>query len=138
MERLKDKEQESDREVKQIDIEEKAVNDRLTMYDHDIASFRQDQTSLSARIDELHTSLQGNQQQANVLEKNIEELAARKHTQQTSKETVQHELTEVKVLLAKKNSSSQISKKNTKECALSLIKPFSVCLKLQMIFLFNE
>ncbi|TYR82834.1 chromosome segregation protein SMC [Priestia megaterium] len=105
IERLREKEQQVDRDVKQVEIEQAAVNDRLTMYDHDIVSFKDDQENLGSRISELKGILEEATKQIVKFETEIAEVTARKQMQQNSKETVQQQLTEVKIVLAGKEQS---------------------------------
>lgn len=101
-EALKEQEQELRATIHKLSLEEKALNDRLSIYDQDIASFEQDKETMHQRISELNQSLADHKEQLMLLDEQIADVTARKNEQKSSKETVQSELTEIKVQLAGK------------------------------------
>ncbi|WP_110112862.1 chromosome segregation protein SMC [Bacillus sp. CGMCC 1.16541] len=102
---LKEIGQQINHDIRELEIEEKAVNDRLTMYDHDIAGFTADQSRIADRISHLKEIVTTSTNTLGNLEKEIEAVTAQKNSQQLSKETVRTELTDIKVELAGQEQS---------------------------------
>lgn len=101
-EQLRTKQQDLKGEVRQIELEEKTLNDRLALYDHEMESFYSDSQRINDRLKELQHTIEDSSGKLGDIEREIEAVTAQKSEQQLSKETVQNELTELKVILASK------------------------------------
>lgn len=102
-EKLRLEEQMIRSEIREIELNEKNVNDHLTLYDAERESFQSEKDKIAARKHELNQNLQTLSKKLEELDKEIEELSEKKISQQTSKDELQNELTELKVILASKN-----------------------------------
>ncbi|QGQ46887.1 chromosome segregation protein SMC [Metabacillus sediminilitoris] len=102
-EKLRLEEQMIRSEIREIELNEKNVNDHLTLYDAERESFQSEKDKIAARKHELNQNLQTLSKKLDELDKEIEELSEKKISQQTSKDELQNELTELKVILASKN-----------------------------------
>ncbi|MFC0271264.1 chromosome segregation protein SMC [Metabacillus herbersteinensis] len=87
-------------ELREVELNEKNVNDHLSLYDAEKESYQSEQSTKRARKDELIKQLSQLTEKLEQLDKEIEQLSEQKMSQQTSKEEVQQEITELKVILA--------------------------------------
>lgn len=101
-EQLRTKQHELKGEVRQIELEEKTLNDRLALYDHEMESFYSDNQRMDERLKELQRTIEDSSSKLSDIEREIEAVTAQKSEQQLSKEMVQNELTDLKVILASK------------------------------------
>ncbi|RSK26995.1 chromosome segregation protein SMC [Bacillus sp. HMF5848] len=101
-EKLRLSEQAVRSDIKQIEMEEKNVNEQLSIYDSEQANLTADKYQLSERYKELVSSLEGKAEEIRLLDKKIKQLTEQKQQNQTSKEALQAELTELKVFHAEK------------------------------------
>ncbi len=101
-EQLRTKQHDLKGEVRQVELEEKTLNDRLSLYDHEMESFYSDSKRMNDRLKELQHTIEDSSGKLSGIEREIEAVTAQKSEQQLSKETVQNELTELKVILAGK------------------------------------
>lgn len=101
-EQLRTKQHDLKGEVRQVELEEKTLNDRLALYDHEMESFYSDSQRMTDRLEELQHMIEGSSSKLSNIEREIETVTAQKSEQQLSKETVRNELTELKVILASK------------------------------------
>ncbi|MGG1574434.1 chromosome segregation protein SMC [Fictibacillus sp. NRS-1165] len=92
--------------LREIEIEEKNLNDRLSLYDREKNSFQSEQSTITERVKELEKSLEKNVKDAKALETQIEQLDARKKDQQTSKEEIQQSVTALKIKIAEKEQQA--------------------------------
>jgi chromosome segregation protein len=102
-EQLRVKEQEMKGDLREIEIEEKNMNERLAIYDMDKAQFSEDHSRLEERQSELVVALEQAQQNIKALDDEISILTRQKNNQLTSKEALITEIGELKVRLAAKN-----------------------------------
>ncbi|PMY00711.1 hypothetical protein C1Y18_35350, partial [Pseudomonas sp. MPR-R5A] len=72
-------------ELREIEYEEKRVNERLALYDMDKSQFTEEKERLITRSKELQDVLGDYQNQITMLDDKIQELTKLKNTQQTSK-----------------------------------------------------
>ncbi len=100
------KEQSVKSRLREIEIEEKNLNDRLSLYDREKNSYHSEQSTIAERIKELQISLEINVKDAKSLEDQIEQLDARKKDQQTSKEEIQQSATALKIKIAEKDQQT--------------------------------
>lgn len=100
---LRELEQSTMSELREIEYEEKRVNERLALYDMDKSQFTEEKERLITRSKELQDVLGDYQNQITMLDDKIQELTKLKNTQQTSKESLLEEINELKIKLVSKN-----------------------------------
>lgn len=93
-------EQKRDGERREIEIEEKNINDRLTLYDREKSGYREELHSIENRLKELNTSLENISASEKQLDTQIAELTEKQKEQASSKEQTQDAMTELKVKAA--------------------------------------
>ncbi|WP_096199331.1 chromosome segregation protein SMC [Bacillus sp. FJAT-45350] len=94
-------EQEIRSAIREIEMEEKNVNERLLLYDREHGSFTTERQEIENRLIHLEHTLTQTVASSELLEKQVSEIEEKKKLQKTSKETVQEDLIELKVELAK-------------------------------------
>ncbi|PLT34240.1 chromosome segregation protein SMC [Bacillus sp. V5-8f] len=104
---LRLKEQSLKGEIREVEIEEKNVNERLHLYDLDKKSLREEQRDKNNRIHALQSILENCDAETKNLDAEIEELTKQKKMQQSSKEVLAEETNELRVLLASKREQLQ-------------------------------
>ncbi|MFE8695214.1 chromosome segregation protein SMC [Cytobacillus sp. FJAT-53684] len=102
-EELRLKEQDLKGDLREVEFEEKSLNERLSLYDLDKSQFSEDQEKLLIRKAELHSLLADFEKQITIYDNEINMLTDRKNMQQTSKEILTTEINELKVTFASKN-----------------------------------
>ncbi|PLR84182.1 chromosome segregation protein SMC [Bacillus canaveralius] len=101
-EELRMKEQSLKGNLREVELEEKNVNERLALYDMDMLQFADEQARLTARKDELYALLDSSGERISALDTEIAQLTEQKTSAMTSKETLSGEISELKVTLAAK------------------------------------
>jgi chromosome segregation protein len=101
-EALRLEEQQLTSTLREIELEEKNANERLTLYDREKKSYRSEKQSIQTRLQTLESALEQATSQAEKLESEVESLSSKKKTQQSSKESIQASITEWKVTVAEK------------------------------------
>jgi chromosome segregation protein len=86
--------------IREVELEEKSLNERLTAYDHEKEIFQTDQEQMKTRKNILETELKSLQGKIVHLDKTIKQLTEQKAKQQASKETLQTDITNIRVQLA--------------------------------------
>ncbi|KKK39596.1 chromosome segregation protein SMC [Mesobacillus campisalis] len=99
-EELRLKEQSLKGQLREIEIEERNINDRLAVYDSEQSQFNQEKVKLKERESQLLEKIEKYQAALEKLDREIAELTNRKNTNLTSKETLAAEIGELKVELA--------------------------------------
>jgi chromosome segregation protein len=89
-------------DVKQVEVEAKGVNDRLSLYDLEMSGFAEERTKMEDRMTFLKHSLEEAAQLITKLDQEVQTLTKQKAEKQLSKETLQQEVTELKVKVAEK------------------------------------
>ncbi|MDE5412998.1 chromosome segregation protein SMC [Alkalihalobacterium chitinilyticum] len=87
--------------LREVELEEKSVNDRLALFDREQAMLTKDEDAAVRRLEALSTELKQSAATTSLLESQVKEIEAKQKLQQTSKETMQDELTDLKVHIAK-------------------------------------
>ncbi|RFU63240.1 chromosome segregation protein SMC [Peribacillus saganii] len=105
---------------KQVELEEKNVNERLRLYDLEKSSLNEEQESRTNRLGELRDQLADCQSSISRLDKEIAELTKQKQTQQSSKETLSQETNDLKVTLASKSSQLYNQQENVNRITMEL------------------
>ncbi|WP_456275527.1 chromosome segregation protein SMC [Bacillus sp. AK128] len=104
-EELRFKEQALKSSVREVELEEKSLNERLSMYDHEKEMFIADQEQMSARKQVLVDELNKLQAKIAQLDLEIKQLTEQKVKQQASKETLQADITNIRVELAERKQA---------------------------------
>ncbi|MBB2478700.1 chromosome segregation protein SMC [Bacillus sp. APMAM] len=111
-EQLRFKEQEWKAELRQIEMAEKNMNERLMIYDMEKAESLTTSESVTARIQELEEQLKSVAEKITGLETEIEELTRKKNNDISSKDEVLNEISDLKSKLAVKNEQLVTSREN--------------------------
>ena len=109
-EELRLKEQSLKGELREIEVEERNINERLAVYDSEQTQFNLERDRLTNReieLEKLNEQLKANLEK---LDLEITELTNRKHINLSSKETLVSEIGELKVALASKKEQLQFAK----------------------------
>ncbi|WP_419392483.1 chromosome segregation protein SMC [Cytobacillus praedii] len=101
-EELRLKEQAVKGDLREVEFEEKSLNERLSLYDLDKAQFSEDKERLATRKSELDLLLSEIENQIISYDIEINRLTDQKNMQQTSKETLHTEINDLKVNYAAK------------------------------------
>ncbi|OLO40863.1 chromosome segregation protein SMC [Alkalihalophilus pseudofirmus] len=97
----RESERESRNFLREVELEEKSVNERLSLFDREQDLHMKDEEAAIRRLEALSTELKQSSATTALLESQVKEIEAKQKLQQTSKETIQGELTDLKVNLAK-------------------------------------
>ncbi|QVY63254.1 chromosome segregation protein SMC [Cytobacillus gottheilii] len=102
-EHLRSQEQRMKEDLREIEYEEKRINERLSIYDLDKAQYSEDKDNLVSRQKILQQELQQFEVQTAELDEQIRLLTERKFTDQTSKEALLAEISDLKITFAAKS-----------------------------------
>ena len=102
-ESLRLKEQAIKGELRETELQEKNMNERLSLYDLNKKEFIEENVKISDRRTSLEALLVQLKENILTLENDIQQLNEKKNTQTLSKDTLLTEISELKVLLAAKN-----------------------------------
>lgn len=94
-------------ELREVELEEKNMNEKLTLYDMNISQYGEEKEKLTARKEELTNLLAVSEKEKAKLDKEITILTEQKNSQISSKEALVEEISELKVMLAAKNEQSR-------------------------------
>lgn len=97
---LRLKEQKVKGDLREVEVEEKGMNERLSLYDLDKTQFNEDKDRFFARKKELTLLLSEYESEIASLDQEITLLTEHKNTQQTSKEMLSSEINDLKVKYA--------------------------------------
>ncbi|MBD8068329.1 chromosome segregation protein SMC [Bacillus sp. PS06] len=106
-EALRFKEQSVRGQYREIELKERNINEHLSLYDHEKQLLNSDQQRLDERNKELEVMIESIGPQIIDLDKEIQDLTAKKSDEQISKDTIQTKITDLKVVLAEKNQLLQ-------------------------------
>lgn len=109
-EKLRLEEQSLKGDLLHAEFEEKNINDRLAIYDLEKGQYSEEKASLTNRTLELSKALERYKEQITALEDQIAKLTAQKTSDLTSKETLSHEISDLKAEFAAKNEQYRNSK----------------------------
>lgn len=101
-EALRFEEQQIKGDIRELEVEEKNVNERLKIYDLEIDSLEKEKENVKRKLEEVTENLSRLEGTISSLDQKMDALANQKKNQQTSKETLQQKLTELRVLAAEK------------------------------------
>lgn len=102
-EALRLKEQSIKGDLREVELQENNLNERLSLYDLNKKEFLEEKTKMMDRKQTLEGLLVEIQQHISKLEQDIEQLNVQKNQQTFSKDTILSEISELKVLVASKN-----------------------------------
>lgn len=106
-EELRIREQSMKGDLREVEIEERNMNDRLSLYDHEKSSLQEEKQLKEKRMLELEEFLTNGQKEIDKQKSIIEELTTKKQDQQLSKDVVLQEINELKVQHASKKQQLQ-------------------------------
>ncbi|MGE6715870.1 chromosome segregation protein SMC [Peribacillus frigoritolerans] len=124
-ERLRLQEQTLKGELREVELQERNVNDRLHLYDLDKNSYLEEQQQKTARLEELEELLESCKSEIEGLDRLISEMTEQKQSQQSSKESLAEETNELKVMLASKRGQLQNQKEKMERIESDLSKESS-------------
>jgi len=87
---------------REVEWQEKHVNERLSLYDHEKAHDEQEKKQLEAKIAAADEKLRQMEQALAEIDEQMQQLAMQKQDEQQSKEALQQAMTEQKIALAEK------------------------------------
>lgn len=97
-------------DLREVEIEEKNINEKLALYDMDKSQYSEDEENLIKRKEEISKLLQQVEEEITSLNHRITSLTEQKNTQMTSKETLIEEISNDKIQLAAKSEQLQHAK----------------------------
>ncbi|MGE7903719.1 chromosome segregation protein SMC [Peribacillus sp. NPDC094092] len=124
-ERLRLQEQTLKGELREVELQERNVNERLHLYDLDKNSYLEEQQQKTARLEELEELLDSCKTEIEGLDRLISEMTEQKQSQQSSKETLAEETNELRVMLASKRGQLQNQKEKMERIESDLSKEAS-------------
>ncbi|MCD1160359.1 chromosome segregation protein SMC [Peribacillus frigoritolerans] len=124
-ERLRLQEQTLKGELREVELQERNVNERLHLYDLDKNSYLEEQQQKTARLEELEELLESCKSEIEGLDRLISEMTEQKQSQQSSKESLAEETNELKVMLASKRGQLQNQKEKMERIESDLSKESS-------------
>ncbi|WP_102346972.1 chromosome segregation protein SMC [Bacillus sp. Marseille-P3661] len=101
-EKLRIEEQDIRGDLREIEVQVKNANERLSIYDLEIQGLNDEQNATKNKLTETEKKLDRYAELTIKLDQQINELNEQKKSHQSSKETLQNELTELKVVAAEK------------------------------------
>ncbi|USK76495.1 chromosome segregation protein SMC [Peribacillus frigoritolerans] len=124
-ERLRLQEQTLKGELREVELQERNVNERLHLYDLDKNSYLEEQQQKTARLEELDELLESCKLEIEGLDRLISEMTEQKQSQQSSKESLAEETNELRVMLASKRGQLQNQKEKMERIESDLSKESS-------------
>ncbi|WP_347941810.1 chromosome segregation protein SMC [Peribacillus simplex] len=124
-ERLRLQEQTLKGELREVELQERNVNERLHLYDLDKNSYLEEQQQKTARLEELEELLESCKTEIEGLDRLISEMTEQKQSQQSSKESLAEETNELRVMLASKRGQLQNQKEKMERIESDLSKETS-------------
>ncbi|MFF2854649.1 chromosome segregation protein SMC [Peribacillus sp. NPDC058002] len=124
-ERLRLQEQTLKGELREVELQERNVNERLHLYDLDKNSYLEEQQQKTARLEELEELLESCKTEIEGLDRLISEMTEQKQSQQSSKESLAEETNELRVMLASKRGQLQNQKEKMERIESDLSKESS-------------
>lgn len=109
---LREKEQLLKSEFREIEMQEKTINERLHLYDLDKKQLMEEQQQKTARLVEIEELITQCALELSQLDQKIARLTEQKQTQASSKESLAEEISELKVSLASKKEQLRNQNEN--------------------------
>lgn len=98
---MRSEEQQLKGQVRELEIESKNLNERLSLYDKEKASYQLEVSEMEQKLQTLANKLTETTVVKNELDEKVQNLTEKKKTQQTSKEQLNNFITSLKVQVAK-------------------------------------
>jgi chromosome segregation protein len=89
-------------DIRELEVEEKNINERLKIYDLEIEGLNKEKESANKKLEEVIENLNKLEETITSIDEQMTALASQKKNQQSSKEALQQKVTELKVLAAEK------------------------------------
>ncbi|MCM3672949.1 chromosome segregation protein SMC [Peribacillus simplex] len=124
-ERLRLQEQTLKGELREVELQERNVNERLHLYDLDKNSYLEEQQQKTARLEELEELLESCKTEIEGLDRLISKMTEQKQSQQSSRESLAEETNELRVILASKRGQLQNQKEKMERIESDLSKETS-------------
>ena len=124
-ERLRLQEQTLKGQLREVELQERNVNERLHLYDLDKNSYLEEQQQKTARLEELEDLLESCKSEIEGLDRLISDMTEQKQSQQSSKESLAEETNELRVMLASKRGQLQNQKEKMERIESDLSKETS-------------
>ena len=112
-------------ELREVELQERNVNERLHLYDLDKNSYLEEQQQKTARLEELEELLESCKMEIEGLDRLISDMTEQKQSQQSSKESLAEETNELRVTLASKRGQLQNQKEKMERIDSDLSKETS-------------
>ncbi|MFP3508238.1 chromosome segregation protein SMC [Peribacillus sp. SIMBA_075] len=112
-------------ELREVELQERNVNERLHLYDLDKNSYLEEQQQKTARLKELEELLESCKMEIEGLDRLISDMTEQKQSQQSSKESLAEETNELRVTLASKRGQLQNQKEKMERIDSDLSKETS-------------
>ncbi|MGG4266343.1 chromosome segregation protein SMC [Peribacillus simplex] len=109
-------------ELREVELQERNVNERLHLYDLDKNSYLEEQQQKTARLEELEELLESCKMEIEGLDRLISDMTEQKQSQQSSKESLAEETNELRVTLASKRGQLQNQKEKMERIESDLSK----------------
>ncbi|GMB08490.1 chromosome segregation protein SMC [Thermolongibacillus altinsuensis] len=94
--------QERKSELREIELHEQNINERLAVYDHEKEALEQEMKEIQTRLKEVDEKISALQNQLTEIDEQVQKWTEQKNVEQVSKERIQEEITALKVSLAEK------------------------------------
>lgn len=98
---LRSEEQKEKSTLQEIQLSEENINERLKVYDLEYDEYKQDLVDKRKRIDQLNGDIKHSESKVNEINKQIDQLSRQKQQDQSVRQTLSDDLTEVKIRYAK-------------------------------------
>lgn len=102
---LRMEEQKLKGELRELELKERNINEHLKIYDAEKSSYLEEREKLDKRKKQLSETILQMDEELKQLDRTIKQLTAKKEEQEASKEDLNKEITELKVILAGKEES---------------------------------
>lgn len=119
-EELRIEEQSIKGELREVEMEEKNMNEKLALYDMNMAQFEEEQTTLQERKEQLTTLLKESETKKHKLDEDIQQLTTQQQSQANSKEAVLEAMNEAKIKLAAKKEQLVHAKEKLEQTVIEL------------------
>lgn len=107
-------------DLREVELNEKNNNERLTLYDLEKVQYLEERARLTKRKEELQQLLASFQEQITVLDQEIANLTEQKNTDNVSKDTLSAEISDLKVKVAAKTEQLSHAKEKLNRCLADL------------------
>ncbi|BDG35112.1 chromosome segregation protein SMC [Saccharococcus caldoxylosilyticus] len=107
-------------ELRELQLQEKNMNERLALYDHEKANDEQEARQMTERLAVIAQQLDHLEKKLREMDEEINKLQTKKQTEQTSKEALQTAMTEQKIALAETQQRLKNAQEKVEQLASEL------------------